>query len=121
MKCDMNLFEKIASCWYIRFKSGQHIESMTIRPISVKIVDLELEDWDLGAIDFHCARFILPIISKEFDLSQGKIKNLMWNYSSKINYRENPPDTNEEWNKIKQFVRRKQKYILYKYSLIQDT
>ena len=122
-KCDVKLIDKVASCWYSRFKSNESIKQWTIRPINVNLPDLQLENWDLGAIDFHCAKFILQIISEESNLSTNVIKYLMWNHSSNINYREQKTFSSSEindWNKIKSLVRRKQKYILYKYALYQD-
>ena len=108
--------------WYYRFKNKincNKLDKTFIRPISIILNDLELYHWELSAIDFHCAKYIIDIITKKYpEYTPDVIKSLIWNNSSKINYREENVETSDDWNKIKWFVESTQKYILYRYSII---
>ena len=121
LKCDVELFGKTADCWYNRFITSEKINvaSDIIRPIRLILPDLNLEDWDLSAIDYHCAKFLLKIVLKEYEeYSEQKIKSLIWNFSSNINYRIKQKNVDSDWLKIRNFVKKKQYSILNKYVLL---
>jgi len=124
MKCDKKMLFNFSKLWYHRFKNKLECDKLDItpiRPISIIIDDLELHHWELSAIDFHCAKYLLDIIVKKYpEYTQDVVKSLIWNYSSKINYREEDVSTSNDWNKIKWFVESKQKYILYRYSVLDE-
>lgn len=125
MKCDKKMINNFCKLWYNRFKNNiecDKLDTTLIRPISIKLDDLELCHWELSAIDFHCAKYLVDIIIKKYpEYSIDYIKKLIWNCSSKINFREEATNIeNKDWNKIKYFVFNKQKYILYKYSLFDE-
>ncbi len=119
MQGDMEMFEQYANVWYNRFKtnSNDKVDNMVVQPISFfSVQSLELDNWDLSAIDFHCQTNFIDLIKKKFpDLEENEIKNLIWYNSSSINTRiphqiYNP----EQWNQIKGHVAKTQKYLLDK-------
>lgn len=120
MNCDMEMFEQYAKVWYDRFSTNSNIkvDDTEVRPISFfSVKELELDEWDLSAIDFHChANFCDLIIKKYPDLDIEEIKKMIWTNSSSINTRirnhviYNPT----EWNQIKAHVQKTQRYLLDK-------
>ena len=116
MDNDKNMLEKYAYKWFMRFKNKDSIlvNKMIIKPIKLDILELNLEDWNLSAIDFHCNNKLLDFINKKYeDISLEELKKLIWHNSSKINKREKNKIYNEElWNKIKDYVIKTQKYLL---------
>jgi hypothetical protein len=110
------MLEKYAYKWFMRFKNKDSIlvNKMIIKPIKLDILELNLEDWNLSAIDFHCNNKLLDFINKKYeDISLEELKKLIWHNSSKINKREKNKIYNEElWNKIKDYVIKTQKYLL---------
>jgi hypothetical protein len=124
MTCDKKMLSDFSKLWYHRFKNNidcDKLDITPIRPISIVIDELELHHWELSAIDFHCAKYLLDIIVKKFpEYTLDVVKSIMWNYSSKINYREEDVGTSDDWDKIEWFVKSKQKYILYRYSVLDE-
>ena len=116
MDNDKSMLEKYAHKWFIRFKNKEStlVNQMIIKPIKLDILELNLEDWDLSAIDFHCNNKLLEFINKKYDdISIEELKKLIWHNSSKINKREKNKIYNDElWNKIKDYVIKTQKYLL---------
>ncbi len=119
MQGDMEMFEQYANVWYTRFKnnSNEKIETMEVPPISFfSVKPLELEQWDLSAIDFHCQTSFIDLINKKYpDIEADEIKKLVWFNSSSINTRiphtiYNP----EQWSQIRAHVLKTQKYLLDK-------
>lgn len=119
MKCDSRMIRKATVIWERRFRLKEMDKykktyTFKIKPIQWSVSELQLKDWDLAAIDFHCAPYIISWIIKKYpDLSVDMVKKLIWNNSSKINYRQNSSIYEPlEWNKIKSYLIRIQKYIL---------
>jgi len=75
---------------------------------------MSLANWDLTAIDFHCNNKLLDFINKKYEtISIDEIKKLIWMNSSRINTRTKYEIYNEEnWNIIKDYVIKTQKYLL---------
>tara|TARA_Y100000389_G_scaffold205095_2_gene263081 strand:+ start:7325 stop:8320 length:996 start_codon:yes stop_codon:yes gene_type:complete len=117
LSCDIKLLNKVATCWYQRFlESDRKLNQLPIKPICENLPKLDIKDWYLTAIDYHCAKYIINMILQEYpELSEKKIKNLLWNYNSNINYRVTNPSNNQDWENIKKYVSKKQFYILHKY------
>tara|TARA_Y100000766_G_scaffold110671_1_gene94716 strand:- start:1171 stop:2172 length:1002 start_codon:yes stop_codon:yes gene_type:complete len=121
MNNDKKLIIKALMHYYMQFKLGNNVSKIAIRPICIKLPDLELEQWELSAIDHHCAKFILKSIKQHFDeYSENQIKELIWKNSSSINYRIKNQHSDKDWEKIKNIVVKKQYYILHKYVLMDD-
>ena len=124
MKCDKKMLNNFCKLWYHRFKNNidcYKLDITPIRPISIVLDDLQLHHWELSAIDFHCAKYIVDIVVKKYpEYTSDYVKDLIWNYSSKINYREEDVGTSNDWNKIKWYLEVKQKYILYRYSIMNE-
>ena len=124
MKGDMNMIKRFIDLWEKRFRSESGsivINTMKVRPISLYITDLELGDWNLAAIDFHCNPRFLEFIQKKYnDLSSEDIKNIVWYNSSSINKRLDDKYKKDlehkynvsKWLEIKDFVIKTQKYLL---------
>jgi hypothetical protein len=115
MEGDMKFLKNVAHIWFQRFKNKiVKVNNMIVRPISISISEMKLEDWDLSAIDFHCNNKLLKFINKKYeDISIDEIKKLIWMNSSRKNTRVNYEIYNEEkWNIIKDYVIKTQKYLL---------
>jgi hypothetical protein len=118
MKGDIKMIKQFIQLWEKRFRTGKmKINTMKVRPISLYITDLELGDWNLAAIDFHCNPRFLEFIQKKYnDLSIDDIKNIVWYNSSSLNKRLSSKNLEEymvsKWLEIKDFVIKTQKYLL---------
>lgn len=117
MKCDLIMLENYANMWNELNSENKYLSKMNIRPILLESIGtLELNEWIIEAIDFHCAPQILTYIKEEYDeYDEEYIKKLIWHYSSKINVRrENKVEdiSINDWNKIKKYVYRVQHYLL---------
>ena len=137
LKCDKKMLTNFCKMWYYRFNTGNDADKLDktkIRPISIVMDDLELHHWELSAIDFHSAKYFIDIIVKKYpEYTYDAVKALIWKYSSSVNYREKGDDcegddddgvcddgTCDAWDAIKWYVGVKQKYILYRYSLMDE-
>ena len=119
-ECDMSFLQKNAIIWYQRFyrKSSRCMNTDKIRPISIYVKELELNKWDLSAIDFHTNKNFVDFIHNKFSqYSEKEIKNAIWIHSSSVNLREDQAKKYNErsleiWETIKLYVSRTQKYLL---------
>jgi hypothetical protein len=75
---------------------------------------LELDDWDISAIDFHCAPKLIEFMLKRFPhIDENEMKRFIWENSSSINFRIIKPIYQPEvWIEIKSHLQRTQKYLL---------
>ena len=116
MEGDMKFLEKVANTWFKRFKHKTvKINNILVRPIKIiSISEMKLEDWDLSAIDFHCNNKLLEFINKKYEeIPIDEIRKLIWMNSSRTNTRIKYEIYNEEnWNIIKDYVIKTQKYLL---------
>ncbi len=119
MKCDLLMLEKYSHIWNHLNSDSKYLNKSVVRPIMLEsIPQLQLNEWILEAIDFHCVPQILTYIHEEYEeFSEEYIKSLIWHYSSKKNIRikdENIPKDmhSSDWNKIKVYVKRVQNYLL---------
>jgi hypothetical protein len=120
MSFDVHMFQQFALIWKERFIQNPSIEhpilvhQMRIRPIQFfSILPLELDNWDLTAIDFHCSTILEMIHKKYPDMEINTIKQLIWfNYSSVNTRVEHTIYEPELWRQIKKTVDRTQKYLL---------
>jgi hypothetical protein len=112
---DILFLEKCKKIWERRFlqKSGR-VNTMKIRPICIHMSDMDINDWDLSAIDYHCNNKFIEIISKKFDdISHEDLQKMIWLNSSGLNKRDRKEIYMETtWNKIKSYVEKTQKYLL---------
>ena len=112
---DLKMLKLFAELWESRFINKTiSINTMNIRPIKLFIKDLDIENWDLSAIDYHSNSNFLDYISKKFvDINREEIKKMIWINSSNINIRDKKDIYNPIlWNEIKDYVTKTQKYIL---------
>ena len=117
MKCDLEILENYAHVWKQRFSDKdiiKKINNIVLRPISINVSKLEISDWDLSAIDYHCNQKIIGYILKKYDnIDESELKKLIWYNSSCLNSRvKNIPYNEEKWNEIKKYVEKTQKYLL---------
>jgi hypothetical protein len=117
MQCDMEMIEKYINILDFQFNNGKHlinISTIDIRPISIYIRDLELSEWDLSAIDYHCNSKFLDYIHKKYDhIEKEELQKIIWYHSSSINLREQSINYNAKcWKEIKNHVEKTQKYLL---------
>ena len=101
------------------FSTDNKCNQIKIRPISSTLDDLELEDWTLAALDFHCSPYMIKWIIEKYPHLDGEmVECAIWHHSSKINVRiktKEHLETKEIWNKIRKDVYSMQKYILAHY------
>jgi len=117
MKCDLEMFENYANIWEKRFidkNETNKINNIDVLPICINVSKLNIEDWDLSAIDYHCNQKIIGYILKKYDdIDESELKKLIWYNSSSINSRiKNIPYNEEKWNEIKKYVKKTQQYLI---------
>ena len=120
MPCDIDMLNKYSQKWFMRFHNKDNdinnislsrIESV---PICIYIKDLELSEWDISAIDYHCSPKLIDLINKKYDeIDPVEIKKIIWYHSSSINNRKKSEEYNSKlWLKMKPYIERTQKYLL---------
>ena len=119
MKCDLIMLENYAYIWNQLNNDSKYLNKSVVRPIMLEsIPPLQLNEWFVEAIDFHCAPQILTYVHEEYEeYDEQYIKDLIWNYSSKKNIRIKDEKISKnicssDWNKIKGYVKRVQYYLL---------
>jgi hypothetical protein len=117
MRGDLEMLENYAYVWEQRFINkdiNKNINNIELRPISINVSKLEITDWDLSAIDYHCNQKIIGYILKKYDdIDESELKKLIWYNSSCLNSRvKNIPYNEEKWDEIKKYVEKTQKYLL---------
>ena len=90
------------------------VNSMKIRPICIHMSDMDINDWDLSAIDYHCNHKFIELIAKKFDdIDEEELKKMIWLNSSGLNQREKREIyMAEKWSTMKSYVEKTQKYLL---------
>ena len=119
-KSDAKMLNNYICIWEKRFQEKSDIIKLNridITPICVYVKELTLNDWDLSAIDYHCHPKLLEFIIKKYhNFDIDKLKELIWHHSSSINYRSKPIIYDiENWNIIKDYLQKTQKYLLDSY------
>lgn len=115
-KSDAKMLNNIADIWYKRFLNNNNnikVNTLAITPIVVYVKELLLDDWDISAIDYHNNTKLLEYINKKYDITIEILKEIIFHHSSNINYRckDNVYDI-KNWNIIKNYVEKTQKYLL---------
>ena len=97
-----------------------------------RVPPLAAADWDLDAIDFHCARFLPSLLLRKYPAlhsacngSEEEVRKLMWHNASKLNVRLRGhasqagyrPDL---WRTVEQPLRRLQRWLLDKNMVADD-
>ena len=127
MQGDTRLLLKAAYIWCKRFqledKRWEKYYKGEVRTISYSVLPLQKADWVLSAIDYHCFPKMLDWLMEELELSEEKLKQLIWDNSSKINYRENYDGkketkelNKEDWEKVRKQVQSIARYAIKNYS-----
>jgi hypothetical protein len=91
------------------------INTTKIQLILIYVKELNIDEIDCSAIDYHTNSNFLEYISKKYpELEIEELKKIIWNHSSGLNYRiSKESEYNlEKWNKIKNYVAQTQKYLL---------
>ncbi len=117
-KCDLKMLVHYENIWKKRFIEKNTLLNKTdIMPICIYVKELTLNDWDLSAIDYYCHPKLLDFIIKKYNhLSVDELKMIIWHHSTYINYRTKHVSHDiKNWNMIKGFVERTQKYLLDSY------
>jgi hypothetical protein len=93
----------------------KNINKIPIRLIKIYVKELEIDDIDYTAIDYHCNSNFLEYIHKKFPhIEMEELKKIIWYHSSGINYRISKSSNYniEKWNEIKDYVEKSQKYLI---------
>jgi len=122
MKYDLDMLNRYSNIWYRQFQNkesellsnSRNVSYSECTPICIYVKELELSEWDISAIDYHCAPKLIELINKKYDeFDENEIKKVIWYHSSAINKRKTPEEYNSKlWLKIKNYVERTQKYLL---------
>ncbi len=117
LKGDMEMFRQYIDRWNRRFRGDEimEISKMRVRNVAFfSVKTLELDEWDLSAIDFHCNDKFLEYIKKRYqEVDENEIKKMVWLNSSSINYRvETEIYERELWMTMKTYIQKTQKYLL---------
>lgn len=112
---DLHMFRNYISTWEQRFTSkSKMVNTIDIKPISIYVREMTIEEWDVSAIDHHCNGKFIDFIAKKYDeIDCEELKNIIWHHSSSCNTREPESKYNKKiWNEIKAHVIKTQKYLL---------
>ena len=91
MKGDLQMLENVCIVWYNKYKDSDFPIRFSdkIRPIQIKSY-LNIDSIPTYCIDFHCFPFILKKLTERYpSLNTWELKKIIWNNSSKINFRLN--------------------------------
>ena len=113
MKGDMQMIE-----YYTQNMKMININKDKIFIIKHSIDGLDKGEWLIEANDFHCNKHIIKYIKDKFPkYNEDYIKDLIWIFSSSINYRiDHLPHTKKQqndWEKIQKTVRSYQRRCIY--------
>jgi hypothetical protein len=91
MHGDINMLFKIIDGYSLGTIRSICIENKVINKYDDYLIGVNITDGDIipEAIDFHCCPDMLQSISKSCEFRTDYIKSLIWNFSSKINTRNN--------------------------------
>jgi len=114
MKVDGILIDEIIDKYKVNFINDIPVKKAKIRPISVNLEILSLDDWDLSAIDFHCSAKVIEKLKERFpQFEEPYLKQLIWTNSSKINKRKDSKIMDKEnWKLIKNDLKYIQRHTL---------
>ena len=109
MRGDKNMIHFLSKKWFDRFiESGSSIDIPDIKReigfITFPTEKLELTEWILAAIDFHCVNNLIGLLVDRFEeYEYDDIKSAIWRHSSSINYRKKTSDSEykELWSEIR--------------------
>ena len=74
---------------------------------------LNVSDWILDAVDFHCCPKILAYASEKTGMDKNLVKKLMWEHASKINFRDNDSSTvSKEWISVSSILQGFRMFII---------
>ena len=80
---DILLIEKYIN--YLHNNPNTKYYKTVIRPIELLIENLNLDEWILESIDFHCDKRIISYIQNKYNYSEKNIEKIIWHNASKIN------------------------------------
>jgi hypothetical protein len=114
MRGDKNMIHYLSKTWFERFSEKiqsplgvggmGEMQSPPIGFITFPTERLELNEWILAAIDFHCVNNLIGLLIDRFEeYEYDEIKSAIWRHSSSINYRKPSTDTEykELWTEIR--------------------
>lgn len=131
MAGDTNMLLNAAHIWLERFQEpeGKWREYFynPMRTISASVLPLPKKDWYLSAIDYHCFPKLITWINEALEepMEDSDLKSIIWNCSSKTNYRkdyngkQNITLTNyqkSQWETVKKHFYSIAKYAIKNYS-----
>lgn len=113
LKSDMVLIDKYVRNLIKDLDSFIKHYSIIVKPIEYEFDTLNLEDWIIEAIDYHCDKRVIEYIEKKHSIQEDEIRKLIWHNDSKINYRVKQKNYNyTQYNRIQYDLRRIQYYLL---------
>ena len=115
---DIEMIKKFICLWKTRFHTNSNLKmnKMHIQPIDIYVKELNFEDCDLRAIDYHTHSQFNDFILKKYPQLEtlDYIKIIIWNHNSGINNRNEDKikyDTLNDWKLIKNYVSKMQYYF----------
>ena len=116
MRGDKKMFDNISERWYKRREKFREYLACKIPFVTPPEDKMELSEWILPAIDFHCCPQIISNLLDKFEkFDEITLRKAIWHYSSSITNKtllpdseltkpEKPPELKHVWTKIsKQF------------------
>jgi len=122
MNGDLKMINYYLDYYYKKFKNikiGEHFPELiiNIEPISYKFDIINVIDFPLESVDFHCFNNLVTLIFKNYNnYSEEDIKKSIWFCSSSINYRNKikyDEKYDEIYNKIKDYKKKLSLDYLY--------
>lgn len=121
LKGDIHLLRGVLTSYFqtLLHPLPPHIHTMwltTIRPVVYHSVEpLDITTWDLDAIDFHVARYLIQKLNETVNDDSVDVKRMMWENGSSLNVRDGGDNTkyaSDIWKHVLPSVRRWQSYLL---------
>ena len=127
MPGDTRMLLNAAYIWCERFisedKRWEKYYYGKLRTISGSVLPLGKGDWILSAVDYHSFPKLLEWLGGEIELDELYMRELIWNFSSKINNRkyyggelEEKSQGLDDWNKIRKQFYSIGRYVIKNYS-----
>ena len=123
LKGDVKLLQAVVSVYFHTLQkplrpNTHNLWTTTVRPIIYHSVEpLDIDTWDLDAIDFHVARYFVQKLEEAVDDEHVDVKRMMWENGSSLNVRDVGGDVkyaSEVWKRVLPSVRGWQSYLLSK-------
>lgn len=87
MSGDKHMLNQSTKLWFHRYLSKSSFTKYLNREkifITPPTDPLDISEWYLSGIDFHCCVYMVPNLAEKFELDEADIKSAIWYFSSSV-------------------------------------